>query len=68
MVPEPNSWLPPPLQQRTPGETDLRIFTAELVPGGRHRLDGPGPRLRVIRDGVGGGVVLRPVVCGLGSR
>ena len=40
----------PALAQRTPGETDLRIFTAEVIPAGRHRVDPRRPGLRVVRN------------------
>jgi hypothetical protein len=48
----------PCLGKRVPGETDLRIFTTELGPVGRHRLDGRRPRLRVRRDLLSGRPVL----------
>lgn len=47
------------LAQRTPGETDLRIFTAEVVPAGRHRVDPRRPGLRVVRNRRDGRAVLR---------
>ncbi len=50
------------LERRTPGETDLRVFTTELVPPGRHRVDQSRPRLRVVRNRLTGGVALRAVV------
>jgi hypothetical protein len=39
-----------PLERRTPGDTDLRIFTTEPLPVGRHRLDRSRRRSRVVRD------------------
>ena len=51
----------PGLERRTPGETDLRVFTTEL-PVGRHRLDRSRPRLRVVRDRLTGRTTLRLVV------
>jgi hypothetical protein len=47
------------LAQRTPGETDLRIFTAEVVPAGRHRVDPRRPGLRVVRNRQTGRAALR---------
>jgi hypothetical protein len=43
LLPEPD----PPLERRIPGDTDLRIFTPEVIPAGRHRVDPrrPGPRV-----------------------
>ncbi len=38
------------LEQRTPGETDLRVFTAEVIPAGRHRVNPCKPGLRVVRS------------------
>lgn len=55
--------LPETLARRRPGETDLRVFTPEVVPAGRHRVDPRRPGLRVIRDPVTG----RPGLCA-GSR
>lgn len=40
----------PRLSRRTPGLTDLRVFTTELIPAGRHRTDPTRPRLRVVLD------------------
>jgi hypothetical protein len=47
------------LAQRTPGETDLRIFTAEVIPAGRHRVDPRRPGLRVVRNRRTGRAALR---------
>lgn len=43
-----------PLDRRTPGDTDLRIFTTEVLPAGRHRPSPQRRRLRVVRDGSSG--------------
>lgn len=59
---------PPPLRHRRPSTADLRVFTTEMVPGGRHRVQPGRVALRVVRDGVRGGAVLRPVLAGLGPR
>lgn len=56
MLPEMSSTL---LAQRTPGETDLRVFTAEVIPAGRHRVDPRRPGLRVVRNRRTGRTVLR---------
>lgn len=63
----PYSTVPRPvgLEQRTPGETDLRVFTDEVIPAGRHRVDRFHPRPRVGRDRVTGRPVLRLVVLAL---
>ena len=50
---------PASLAQRTPGETDLRIFTAEVIPAGRHRVDPRRPGLRVVRSPRTGRAALR---------
>jgi hypothetical protein len=55
----------PELERRTPGETDLRVFTDELIPPGRHRLDRTRPRPRVGRDRLTGRPVLRLTVLAL---
>jgi hypothetical protein len=47
------------LAQRTPGETDLRIFTAEVIPVGRHRVDPRRPGLRVVGSGRNARATLR---------
>jgi len=47
------------LSQRTPGETDLRIFTAEVIPAGRHRVDPRRPGLRVVCNRRSGRAALR---------
>jgi hypothetical protein len=39
----------PALERRTPGDTDLRVFTYEVIPAGRHRVDPRRPRPRVVR-------------------
>ena len=36
------------LERRTPGETDLRVFTTEVLPAGRHRLVPGRSRLRLV--------------------
>lgn len=55
----------PELVRRTPGETDLRIFTTELLPAGRHRVDGSRPRVRVVRNRLTGCAMLRAVAVAL---
>jgi hypothetical protein len=52
----------PRLSRRTPGLTDLRVFTTELIPAGRHRPDRTRPRLRVVLDRQTGLAELRPVL------
>lgn len=47
MVPDQSSPPPPPLERRTPGDTDLRVLTNELVPPGRHRFYPRRSRLRL---------------------
>jgi hypothetical protein len=37
----------PELERRTPGETDLRVFTTEVLPAGRHRFYPARSRLRL---------------------
>lgn len=59
MLPETSPAL---LAQRTPGETDLRIFTPEVIPAGRHRVDPRRPGLRVVRNGRTGRAALRASV------
>lgn len=49
-----------PLERRTPGEADLRLFGPELLPPGRHRLVPARPGLRVVRCGPAGRPVLAP--------
>jgi len=49
----------PCLERRVPGETDLRIFTTEPIPAGKHRLERGRLRLRVLRDRLGGGPIPR---------
>ena len=44
-----------PLERRTPGDTDLRVFTTEVLPAGRHRWSAgrwsaAGSRLRPVYD------------------
>ena len=52
---EPEACMPC-LERRVPGATDLRIFTTELIPAGKHRLDRRRPRLG--RDGHTGRPIL----------
>jgi hypothetical protein len=52
-----------PLEQRTPGETDIRVFTMELLPAGRHHVNRG--RLRVVRDRGTGRVSLAAVLAGV---
>jgi hypothetical protein len=40
----------PPLERRVPGETDVRIFTTEVLPAGRHRVDRYRRGVRVVLD------------------
>ncbi|HEY6749045.1 MAG TPA: hypothetical protein VI357_25415 [Mycobacteriales bacterium] len=56
MLPETSPAL---LVQRTPGETDQRIFTPEVIPAGRHRVDPCQPELRVVRNRRTGRAALR---------
>ena len=63
MLPDPcRPVLPAPLERRTPGSTDLRIFTTEPIPPGRHRIDRRRQRLRVVRDRLTGRPVLRAAI------
>lgn len=56
----------PPLERRTPGETDLSVFTTAVEPAGRHR---PDPfRLRVVRDDPDGPALLRALASPRGRR
>lgn len=64
MLPKSGSTGAQELARRTPGETDLRIFTPELIPPGRHRVDRLRPRPRVARDRLTGRPVLRVLVPG----
>jgi hypothetical protein len=48
-----------PLARRTPGETDLRVFSTAVLPAGRHRLDPRRRRLRPVRDAATGRCELR---------
>jgi hypothetical protein len=50
---------PTSLVRRTPGETDLRVFTAVVIPAGRHRVDPRRPGLRVVHNRRTGRPVLR---------
>jgi hypothetical protein len=50
------------LERRVPGESDLRIFTAELVRGGRHRVDSTRQWLRVVREPASGRPALRALL------
>lgn len=43
-----------PLERRTPGATDLRVFTTEVIPRGRHRVRPGALRLREVRSMVAG--------------
>ena len=40
-----------PLPRRAPGDTDLRIFTTELIPLGRHHRDRLGAQRRRLSPG-----------------
>jgi len=60
MQPE-NHW-PPPLERRTPGQTDLRVFTMAPEPTSRHRVDRSRTWLRVVRDPESGRPALRSIV------
>lgn len=42
----------PSLVRRVPGETDLRVFTTEVIPAGRHRVRPGRVRLQVVRSEV----------------
>jgi len=53
---------PPPLERRTPGQTDLSVFTTAPEPVSRHRIDRSRTWLRVIRDPESGRPALRSVV------
>lgn len=50
------------LERRVPGETDLRIFTGELLQEGRHRADRTRLWLRVVREPISGRPALRLLV------
>lgn len=50
------------LERRIPGETDLRIFTSEVVREGRHRVDRTRVWLRVVREPITGCPSLRLLV------
>jgi hypothetical protein len=55
-----------PLERRTPGETDLSVFTTAAESVGRHR---PDPfRLRVVRDDPDGPPLLRALASPRGRR
>jgi hypothetical protein len=45
------SELAAPLPRRAPGDIDLRIFTTELIPPGRHHRDRLGARRRRLSPG-----------------
>ena len=49
----------PVLERRVPGASDLRIFTAEVIRAGRHRVDRTRRCLRVVRDPASDRPVLR---------
>lgn len=57
----------PKLERRTPGQTDLRVFTAEVMPAGKHRVERSRPRPRVVRDRLTGRPMLRVVTPGAES-
>ena len=59
MLPDPRVPEADGLEQRVPGESDLRVFTTEVLPAGRHRPDGTRRRLRVVRDPATAHPVLR---------
>ena len=65
MLPEPSPAL---LTQRTPGDTDLRLFTVEVIPAGRHRVDPRRPGLRVVRNRQTGRAALRTSLPGVFSE
>jgi hypothetical protein len=67
-MPPPPPPASPPLPQRTPGTSDLRLFTTTPLAHGRHRVQPGRSRLRVVRNEVTGAVVLRPVLTGLGPQ
>ena len=50
------------LERRVPGETNLRIFTGELISGGRHQVDRTRVWLRVVREPISGRPSLRILV------
>lgn len=50
MVPEHFLGARPPLERRTPGESDLRVFTTEVLPAGRHRFYPNRSRLRPVYE------------------
>ena len=54
------------LERRVPGETDLRIFTTEVIRAGKHRLEGRRPRVRIRRDRRSGRPVLAAGVAATG--
>lgn len=53
-----------PLERRQPGGTDVRVFTFEVLPGGRHRPAPGRPRLLVC---AGGRARLSPAVGSVSS-
>ena len=48
-----------PLERRTPGETDLRVFTLAGSVEGRHRVDSQRSWLRIVRESATGRPALR---------
>lgn len=38
------------LDRRTPGETDIRVFTTEVLPAGKHRPDRTRRQLRMVHN------------------
>src|SRR5918993_994461 len=75
MLPDPTVPGPVRLERRTPGETDLRIFTTEVLPASKHRPDGKRCRLRIVRDARAGrpvvrivGLVIAALLTGCSSR
>ena len=64
----PTGYGKPRLQRRVPVQTDLRIFTMDLIPAGRHRPDRARPRLRVVRSRLTGEPVLRSVTPGVSNE
>lgn len=50
------------LERRVPGTSDLRVFTAELIGGGRHRVDRTRQWLRVVREPASGRPALQALL------
>jgi hypothetical protein len=59
---QPETQWPLPLERRTPGETDLSVFTTTPEPTSRHRVDQSRTWLRVVRDPESGRPALQSVV------